>query len=49
MHGGVGLEFRRVQHLESGCETGELAVRRPQEHVVDEQRVPRVWRDEPNR
>ena len=38
-----------MQDLEPGLETREIAIARPEEHVIDEQRVPRVGRDETDR
>ena len=48
MDGGIRLEFGRVQHLEAGREARQLAVGGTQEHVVDEEGVPRIGRHEAN-
>jgi len=42
------MELGRVQHGPGGREAGEVRGGWSQEHVVDEQGVPRVRRDEPD-
>ena len=46
--GRVGLEVGRVQHGKAGAELGQLGRHGTDEHVADEQGVPRVGRDEPH-
>src|SRR5207249_11124790 len=46
--GRIGVAFGGVEHGPGGGEGGEVGGGGAQEHVVDEQGVPRVRRDEPD-